>query len=87
MSLTTIEGDGIFRDYNGSKDGKPVFETTNLDLWNKHCEKKGLTKSGSAACIICNKTFEFSKLPVGHNPVCGNCKGDLINNKNENDND
>jgi hypothetical protein len=73
-----IEGEGVFKDYNGSEDGRPVFETTNPDEWLQYCKDKGLTRSGSAPCIVCNTVFSFENLAVGKNPVCESCKGDLV---------
>lgn len=73
-----IEGEGTFKDFNGSEDGQPVFETKDKDEWEQYCIEKKLTRSGSAPCIICNTVFEFEKLQVGKNPVCDKCKGDLI---------
>jgi len=73
-----IEGEGTFKDFNGSEDGQPVFETKDKDEWEQYCIDKKLTRSGSAPCIICNTVFEFQNLQVGKNPVCDNCKGELI---------
>lgn len=77
MSNDLIEGEGTFRDFNGSEDGAPVFETRNKDEWDNYCKEKKLTRSGSAPCILCNTKVEFDNLPVGKNAVCENCKGEL----------
>lgn len=75
---SVIEGDGVFKDYNGSEDGAPVFETRDKDEWEQYCKKNGITRSGSGKCIVCNTIFEFENLPVGKNPVCETCKGELV---------
>ena len=31
--MSLIEGEGTFRDFNGSEDGNTVFETTDKDEW------------------------------------------------------
>jgi hypothetical protein len=72
-----IEGDGTFKDYNGSVDGSPVFETQNKDEWEEYCKEKKLTRSGSAPCILCNTKVEFENLPVGKNAICESCKSEL----------
>lgn len=77
MSNDLIEGDGIFRDYNGTEDGKPVYETTSYDEWIEYCKEKKLTRSGQAPCISCNTVFEFENLQVGKNPICEECKKEL----------
>ena len=56
---SVIEGDGVFKDYNGSEDGAPVFETRDKDEWEQYCKKNGITRSGSGKCIVCNTIFEF----------------------------
>lgn len=76
--MSFIEGDGTFKDYNGSEDGKPVFETQDKDEWEQYCREKKITRSGTAPCVICNTPVEFNDLPVGKNAVCENCKGDLV---------
>lgn len=73
-----IEGEGIFRDFNGSEDGTPVFETTDKDEWLVYCKEQGLTQTGSAPCVICNTVFSFDNLPVGKNPCCDKCKKELV---------
>lgn len=77
-SGSLIEGEGIFRDYNGSIDGTPVYETKDPDEWLEYCKEKKLTRSGSSACVVCNTVFEFQNLQVGKNPICEKCKGELI---------
>lgn len=72
-----IEGEGVFRDFNGSEDGKPVFETSDPVEWEQHCKENGITKSGTAPCVICNTVFSFENLPHGKNPCCENCKEGL----------
>ena len=73
-----IEGDGVFKDFNGSEDGSPVYETKDKDEWIEYCKNKGIKQIGQGPCIICNTIVHFDNLPVGKNPVCDNCKGDLL---------
>ena len=72
-----LEGEGIFKDFNGSKDGKPVFETKNPLEWEEHAKQSGLTQSGSAPCAICSTVTTFEGLAYGKKPVCEKCKGEL----------
>jgi hypothetical protein len=72
-----IEGEGTFKDFNGSEDGQAVFETKDKDEWESYCKEKGLTRSGGASCVICNTYFEFQNLPCGKNPVCEDCRKSL----------
>lgn len=73
-----IEGEGTFKDFNGSEDGSPVFETKSKADWENYCKEKGITRSGQAPCIQCNTVFQFENLPVGKNPLCDECKQELI---------
>lgn len=77
MSNNLIEGEGTFKDYNGSEDGSPVFQTQDKDEWEEYCKEKKLTRSGNAPCVICNTNVEFTNLQVGKNAVCDDCKGSL----------
>lgn len=74
-----IEGETPLRDYNGSKDGKPTFETWNIDEWNKHCKDKHLKTNGSAPCAICNTVVAFEGLPFGQKPICEKCLDNVKN--------
>lgn len=72
-----LEGEGVFKDYNGSEDGKPVFETKNPVEWEEHCKETKVTISGTAPCAICSNPVEFEGLAYGKKPVCPDCKGSL----------
>jgi len=72
-----LEGEGVFRDYNGSTDGKPVFETQDPFEWETHCREAKLTTSGSSPCAICSKVTEFENLAYGKKPVCAECRETL----------
>ena len=74
---TLLEGEGIFRDFNGSTDGKPVFETKSVEEWEAHCKEAKVTTTGSAPCAICSTITVFEGLAYGKKPVCEKCKGDL----------
>lgn len=73
-----IEGEGIFKDFNGSKDGKPVFETKDPIKWEEHCRKAKLKTSGSGPCVVCSTRVTFTDLPYGKKPVCEDCKEHLL---------
>jgi hypothetical protein len=74
---TLLEGDGVFKDYNGSKDGKPVFETKSVEEWEAHCKEAKLTTSGTAPCAICSTATVFENLAYGKKPLCEKCRSEL----------
>jgi len=77
-SSNFVEGEGTFKDFNGSEDGTPVFQTTNKDEWDQYCIKNKITRSGTEACIRCNKVITIDNLPAGKNAVCDECKEELL---------
>jgi|SRR5215218_1968049 len=72
-NLKIYEGESPLRDYNGSKDGRPVFETTDIDEWNEYCKKKGLKVNGTMPCALCGEVVAFEGLPHGEKPLCEKC--------------
>lgn len=74
---TLLEGEGVFKDYNGSTDGKPVFETKDPALWEEHCKEAGVLVSGTGLCAICSTPVTYEGLAYGKKPLCDKCKEDL----------
>src|SRR5687768_10031527 len=73
--VNLIEDDAApLADYNGSKDGKPVFQTRDLDEWREYAIKKKLINiNGSKPCAICGIKVEYEEMPVFEKPLCDTC--------------
>jgi len=69
-----IEGDQPLRDYRGSKDGKPVFETWDLDDWKDHAKKtKMMNVNGQKPCGMCGEVVYYEEMPSHEQPFCEDC--------------
>lgn len=72
--VNIVEGDVPLRDYNGSLDGKPVFETWNIDEWKEYALKNKLMNiNGQKPCAICGEVVFYDKMPAYEKPLCSKC--------------
>lgn len=72
--INIVEGDVPLRDYNGSKDGKPVFETWDIDEWKKYALKNKLMNiNGQKPCALCGVDVFYDEMPAYEKPLCPKC--------------